>query len=442
MTCVRFVLPLLFCFASTGSAVEPDWPAVESHAVDLLRQYVQIKSVNPPADTRAAAKLLAGEFHAAGLEAKTYESDSPGKVNLLVRLAGQDRSKKPLLLLNHMDVVPVDPARWNKQPFGAEIIDGALWGRGSLDMKSTGVAELTALIQMKKLGIVPPRDILFLSTCDEESDGLHGAGWMIANHWQELNPEFVLDEGGIGSGDLYSTSKTVFGISVGDKQVLWLKMRAAGTSGHASQPIPENANDILMAAIQKAKEFKPTGKPNAVIEQMRSSIGTFAPNKFMNAVVKNTMSLTTLRSGVGDPPKVNVIPSVAEATLDCRLLPGQNAEEFVSEIKARVNDSRITFEQLSHPADPGPSRTDTPLFQALVKAIHAQHPDAVVVPTIIPYGTDTQKFRLKGVIGYGLMPFRVDAATIATMHSDSERVPLDEFKKGLHIYFGILSGSW
>ena len=118
----------------------------------------------------------------------------------------------------------------------------------------------------------------------------------------------------------------------------------------------------------------------------------------MNAVQQNTISLTTLRSGVGDPPKVNVIPSVAEATLDCRLLPGQNAEEFLSDIKARVNDPRMTFELLSHPSDPGPSRTDTPLFHAIEQAIHKQHADAVVAPIIVPYGTDNQKFRQKGAL--------------------------------------------
>lgn len=309
-------------------------------------------------------------------------------------------------------------------------------------MKSTGVAQLTALILLKQLNIFPPRDILFLSTCDEESDGANGAGWMIKNHWDEMNSEFVLDEGGIGSGDLFATNKKVFGVSVGDKQVLWLKLRASGTSGHASQPIPDNANDILLRAIEKAKEFPPSNKPNAVIEQMKQGIGTFADDKFMNAVQRNTMSLTTLRSGVGDPPKVNVIPSIAEATLDCRLLPGQNAEEFVSEIKARVNDPRISYELLSHPADPGPSRTDTPLFAAVKQAILNQHPDAVVVPAIIPYGTDNQKFRQHGAIGYGLIPLLVDSATIGTMHSDSEHIPVAEFRKALHIYFDILSAQW
>ncbi len=162
----------------------------------------------------------------------------------------------------------------------------------------------------------------------------------------------------------------------------------------------------------------------------------------MNAIQQNTMSLTTLRSGVGDPPKVNVIPSVAEATLDCRLLPGQSAEEFLSDIKARVNDPRVAYELLSHPADPGPSRIDTPLYAAVKKAILSQHPDAIVVPAIVPYGTDNQKFRLHGSIGYGFMPLLVDAATIGTMHSDSEHIPVDEFRAGLHIYFDILSAQW
>lgn len=438
---IRVVPLLLLLSLSAAPQPSPDWPAVEQHAIDLLGEYVRLASINPPADTSQTAQLLNRELAAAGLTAKLYQSAPGGRTNLLVRLPGKDPAKRPLLLLNHMDVVPVDAARWQHAPFGAQIEGGMLWGRGSLDMKSTGIQQLTALLLLKKLGILPPRDILFLATCDEESDGVYGAGWMIAHHWEELNPEYVLDEGGVGSRDLFAAHKTVFGVSVGDKQVLWLKLHASGTSGHGSQPIADNANDILLGAIERAKAFPPSQKANPIIEQMHQQIGGFADNKFMNAVQRNTISLTTLRSGVGDPPKVNVIPSAAEATLDCRLLPGQNAAEFLSEIKARVNDPRVTFEQLSHPADPGPSRSDTPLFAAIEQAIHKEHPGSAVIPTIIPYGTDTQKFRLRGVIGYGLIPMIIDPQTLATMHSDSERVPLDEFRKGLHIYFNILSNS-
>ncbi len=430
------------CSPLLASPAEPDWPAVEDHAIQLLQKYIQIRSINPPATTREAAELLRAEFAHAGLEAKLYESDPSGKVNPLVRLPGRDPSKKPLLLLNHMDVVPVDPKQWKEDPFGAEIKNGILWGRGSVDMKSTAILQLTALILLKQQGIVPARDILFLADCDEESDGRWGAAWMIKHHWSELDPEYVLDEGGIGSTDLYAPGKTVFGISVGDKQVLWLKLRASGVSGHGSQPIADNANDTLLAAIAKARQFPASSKPDAVVEEMRSAVGAFATNKYMNAIQQNTISLTTLRSGVGDPPKANVIPSLAEATLDCRLLPGQNAEEFVSDIKARINDPRVSVEQLSEPADPGPSRIDTPLYAAIKKAILTYHPNAIVMPVLVPYGTDNQKFRLKGAIGYGVMPMVVDAATMATMHSDSEHLPVDQFRMGLHIYYDILRSDF
>ncbi|HLH03713.1 MAG TPA: M20/M25/M40 family metallo-hydrolase [Bryobacteraceae bacterium] len=436
---LAFALLASFALCAVAFAAEPDWPRVEQHATELLQHYVQIASVNPPANTAQAAEFLAHEFAAYGLEAKLFKPDASGKTNLLLRLPGRDRTKRPLLLLNHMDVVPADPSRWKQDPFSALIEGNTMWGRGTLDMKSTAIMQLTALTLLKQLGIVPPRDILFLADCDEETGGALGAGWMIANHWSELNPEYVLDEGAPGSRDLYTSGKLVFGISVADKQVLWLRVRAQGTSGHGSQPIPDNANDILLSAIERAKAFPPSNKPDALVANMRAQLGEFASNKFMNAIQQNTMSLTSLRSGVGNPPKSNVIPSIAEATLDCRLLPGQNAEEFLSEIKARINDPRVTVEELSSkPDDPQPSRTDTPLYRALVSAIEREQPGATVLPVIVPYGTDGQKFRMKGVAAYGLIPMAVDAATLATMHSDSEHIPLDQFRKGLHIYFDIL----
>ena len=424
-------------------AAEPDWPKVEQHAIDLLQRYVRVASVNPPANTSETAKLLQSELVAAGLEAKLYQSGTGGKTNLIARLPGRDRSKRPLLLLNHMDVVPVDPARWKEKPFGGEIKNGELWGRGSLDMKSTGVMELTAVILLKQLGITPPQDIVFLATCDEETGGLYGAAWMIEHHWDELNPEYVLDEGGVGSRDVYTPGKLVFGVSVIDKQLIWIKIRATGTAGHGSQPIADNANDTLIRAIAKATELRASARQNAIVDEMEQQIGAFATNKFMNAIQQNTVSVTSLRSGIGDPPKANVIPSVAEATLDCRLLPGENAEEFLSEIRARINDPHVTVEQLSPKADdPKPSPVNTPLYRAIETAIRKQHPDATVTPIVVPFGTDGQKFRMRGVPAYGLMPMIVDTATLGTMHSDSEHIPLEQFRQGLHIYFDMVRSDW
>ncbi len=437
------LLVLSFCDPGLSAAAEPDWPRAEDHAVSLLQRYVQIKSINPPADTGEAARFLQSEFASHGMEAELLPHGGNGKTNLLVKLPGRDHSKRPLILLNHMDVVPVDAARWKHDPFGGKIESGEIWGRGTLDMKSTAIMQLTALVLLKQLGVVPARDIIFLSVSDEETGGADGASWLIANHWSELNPEYVLDEGGAGSRDAYTPGKLVFGVSVADKQVLWLRLRAQGTAGHGSQPIPDNANDLLIQAIAKAKMFAPADKPNAILAEMRTELGSFSPNKFMNAIQQNTISVTSLRSGVGDPPKANVIPSLAEATLDCRLLPGQNADEFLSEIKARVNDPHVTFEEISQKPEPTPpSKSDTPLYRDIQAAIKKHHPEATVLPIVVPYGTDGQKFRARGVTVYGLIPMIIDTQTLASMHSDSERIPVDQFRLGLHIYFDLLRSEF
>jgi acetylornithine deacetylase/succinyl-diaminopimelate desuccinylase-like protein len=436
-------LALLLCSGLALLAAEPDWPAVERHALDLLQQYVRIQSINPPADTRSAAALFKAELERNGLTPKLYDAGPDGKTNLVVRLPGRDRSKKPLLLLNHFDVVPVDRKAWSMDPFAAIIKDGYLWGRGTMDMKGTGVIHLITLILLKQMGIVPARDIIMLATADEETSGTYGIQKMIRDHWADIEAEYVLDEGGFGSRDMFSPDKLTFGVSVGEKQVVWLRLRAKGTAAHGSQPIPDNANNILVEAIAKALVAPESGRRNEVVEKMRQNLqGQLAQNKFIAAIQRNTISLTTLTSGVGSPVKVNVIPSSAEATLDCRILPGVNADEFVSEMKARINDPRVTVERLTEPADPGASKMETPLFTALRNAIVKSHPGATVTPILIPYGTDSNHLRKKGVIAYGFAPMVVDAATVATMHSDEERIPIDEFRKGLHIFYELLKSDF
>lgn len=437
----RVVISLCTAALLAGAA-EPNWSAIEPYAVELLQKYVRMASINPPADTRATAALFKAELEKHGFTPKLYSSGPNGQTNLVVRLPGRDRTKKALLLLNHFDVVPVDAKAWSMDPFGALIKDGYIWGRGTLDMKGIGVQQLMALTALKDSGIVPARDIVMLSTSDEETNGTYGIRWMLENHLEDIDCEYVLDEGGMGTRDVLAKNKLVFGVSVGEKQVLWLRLRARGPAGHGSQPIPNNANIVLLEAIRKALDIPPGGRENAVIEQMRRAVGEFAENKFTSAIQRNTMSLTSLTSGVGSPVKVNVIPSSAEATLDCRLLPGVNPAEFESEVRARINDPRVTVERLSDPVDAGASRSDTPLFAAIRKAILAQHPDAVVTPMFVPFGTDSVNLRKRGVIAYGVTPMILDAATAATMHSDEERIPLAEFKRGIRIFYDVLRAAF
>lgn len=434
------LLSLLVVTAVAWSA-EPDWPKVDAYAVDLLQRYLRADTTNPPANTTAAAALLKGELEKQGFDVTLYDAGN-GRVNLVTRLAGRDRSKKPLLLLNHMDVVPVDRKQWSVDPFGGVLKDGWIWGRGALDMKSTGAIQVVALMALKQAGIVPSRDIVLLASCDEEAGGTWGVLWMLANHAAVLDVEYALDEGGFLTRDVLSPGTLVAGVSIGEKRPVWLKLRAKGTAAHGSQPIPDNANMILLKALARAMDLPPDTKPNAIVEGMRRELGTFADNKFTNAIQRNTMSLTTLRSGVGDPPKANVIPSVAEASIDCRLLPGVNADEFVSDVRARINDPRVTVENMLPPVDPKPSSTSTPLFANLRAAILKEHPAAKVMPILVPYFTDANQLRARGITAYGMLPMVVTAATIATFHSDEERVEVSEYLRGLRIYFEVLRSDF
>jgi acetylornithine deacetylase/succinyl-diaminopimelate desuccinylase-like protein len=435
-------LALFFLIAAVSSAAEPEWDRIGQTALDLLQQYVRIESIDPPANTLEAANFVKRVLEQSGIEAQLYPSGPTGQTNLVARVAGRDRSKKPLLLLNHLDVVPVDRKAWKFDPFAAIIQNGEIWGRGTMDMKGIAIEQMMALVTLKKSGITPARDIVMLSTADEENNGTYGIRWMIDNHYSDIDAEYVLDEGGFGTRDILARGKLVFGIEVGEKQTLWLRVRAHGTAAHGSQPIQDNANVTLLTALQKAMVLPPA-KPNPVVAEMVRAIGEpLAPNKYTAAIQVNTASLTTLTSGVGSPVKVNVIPSTAEATLDCRLLPSVNAPEFISEMKARINDQRVTVEAINTPDDPGASNSQTPLFEALRHAILTVHPGAIVTPMLVPHGTDSSKLRVKGVIAYGVTPMVLDLSTAGSMHSDQEHIPIAEFQKGIRIFYEVLKAQW
>jgi len=435
-------LALLVLFAALAYAAEPDWVQIEKQAVDLLQQYIRIESINPPANTSEAANFFKRILEANGIPAQLYRSGPNGQTNLVARIAGRDRSKKPLLVMNHFDVVPVDRKAWKVDPFAAIIQNGEIWGRGTMDMKGIAIEQLLAFVTLKKSGITPPRDIVMLSTADEETNGTYGIRWMIDNHFSDIDAEYVLDEGGFGTRDILAPGKLVFGIAVGEKQTLWLRLRARGTAAHGSQPIPDNANLTLVNALQKAMALAPA-KPHPVVAEMVHNIGSpLASNRYTAAIQVNTVSLTTLTSGVGSPAKVNVIPSTAEATLDCRLLPGVNAPEFISEMKARINDPRVAIEVINTPDDPGASESRKPLFDAMRRAVLKTHPDAIVTPMLVPHGTDSNKLRMKGVIAYGFTPMVLDLSTAGSMHSDQEHIPIAEFQKGIRIFYDVLSSDW
>jgi acetylornithine deacetylase/succinyl-diaminopimelate desuccinylase-like protein len=238
---------------------------------------------------------------------------------------------------------------------------------------------------------------------------------------------------------MFTPGKLVFGISVAEKKIMWLKLRAEGVAGHGSQPHDRNPNDHLMKALSRLFAEPIAAAPFPVVETMKRRIGApLTANKFNNAIQHSTISLTSLRSGVGDPPRVNVIPSVAEATIDCRVLPGTTAAQWLAEIERRLADPTITIEVINAGDDPVVSPVDTPMYRALESAITRHHPAAIVTPMTVPYGTDSNGFRPRGVKSYGIFPGIVPAASILSMHGDSEFIPVDAIGPAIQILFEAL----
>ena len=429
---------LLFSFSAAQTT---DWKAVEAEALKTLQGYVRINTSNPPGDVSTAADYLAAILKREGIETTRYES-APGRSILLARLKGNGTGGKAILLESHMDVVPTDPARWASDPFGAQIMDGRMWGRGTIDMKGIGTSYLYAFIMLHRQKVPLTRDVLLMFVPDEEIGGEMGAAWMRTNHYAELDPEYVIDEGGFGSRDMFTPGKLVFGISVAEKKIMWLRLRAEGVAGHGSQPHDRNPNERLMKALSRLFAEPIAAAPFPVVDTMKARIGgPLTDNKFNNAIQRSTISLTSLRSGVGDPPKVNVIPSVAEATLDCRLLPGTTAEQWITEIERRLADPTIKIEVVNAGDDPVVSTQDSPLYRALEAAIKRHHPEATVTPMTVPYGTDSNGFRPRGVKSYGIFPGIIPAASILSMHGDAEFIPVDALGPAIQILFEALKDT-
>ncbi len=395
---------------------------------------------NPPGNCLPAVEYLEALAKREGLITKRYESDlKAGKVNLLVKLKGRGRGK-PLLMLCHLDVVPAEASRWKFPAFDPVIRDGEIWGRGTLDMKGQGVVELNALIRMKRSGFKPSRDVLLLLNCDEEIGGTLGAKWMVANHWKDLDPAYVLDEGSSGSNGIYTADgRIVFGVAVEEKKVLWMKLVAEGESGHGSMPGKTNAVQALADVCARIPALAPAPRDTAIVTKMKQVLGSLADNDVTRALTRTTITLTTLKAGVGDPPKVNVIPGRAEATIDCRLLPEDSAAEMKAQVSALIVGTGITLEIVNDPTDVPPAPFDTPLMKAIEAVVEAEAPGSLTVPVLLAGGTDARFFRAKGVPSYGFEPMIRTPEEEELIHGDNERIRVEEFHRGLRMYDRLLT---
>jgi len=427
-----------------------NWDHLLNEAIHHLQEYLRMDTVNPPGNEIEGAKFFKKIFDAESIPCQIFEP-SPGRGNLLTTLKGSGK-KRPLLLLNHMDVVPVEKERWSVNPFEGVIRDGYLYGRGALDDKSMGIVEMMALLILKREKVSLARDILFFATADEETGGNWGVEWAVENISALNEVEYALNEGGYvvlneqGVADRYE-------ISSGQKVLFQLQLRTKGTSGHGSMPRPDNPNVKLVQALERVTKWE---TPYNILPMVKEYFLKMAPkqppeerifyedierglkvlafskrltsNPIYNAMIRDTISLTILQAG----SKVNVIPSESTATLDCRLIPGSSKENFLKEVRKRLGDE-IEVEVISESHSLPPSPFDTDLFRAIQRFAAKNDPGCPVVPHLLPGATDSRLLREKGIITYDFCPFRLTEKEMMIIHGNDERIALENLRFGMQM---------
>jgi acetylornithine deacetylase/succinyl-diaminopimelate desuccinylase-like protein len=426
-------------------ASDIDWADVERQATAFLSTYIQIDTTNPPGNESAAAQFLAARFRQAGIDAETFES-APGRGSVMARLKGSGGGR-PVILLNHLDVVPANPDGWDVPPFSGTVRDGYVYGRGALDCKGVGTVDAFALLLLKQHGITLKRDVIFLGTADEETGGKLGAGWMVDHHLERFaDVEFVLNEG--GAIETLPNGRQAYGVAVAEKTPCWLKLTTTGRPGHGSAPPKETAVTRLLRALDHVRDYRPALRMTPEVEAYYAALAPlqndakrqqythlrralqnqkfraeFVDRAHDAALVHNTITPTVLTGSL----KTNVIPRTASAELDCRLLPGESPDTFISTIRRVVNDPDVSIDVLLN-FPPSASPTKTHLYAALQQLAEREH--QLVVPSVLTGFTDSHYFREQGITSYGFVPFTLSEDEGSREHGVNERLSTENLREG------------
>jgi acetylornithine deacetylase/succinyl-diaminopimelate desuccinylase-like protein len=456
----RLVVSVLLVALGTSGvfAAEPlaSWNAVEDEAITLLSQYIQVNTTNPPGNEIRAADFLKKIFDHEGITARIIET-APGRGNIYARLKG-DGSKKAIILLNHMDVVPAEAKLWQEPPFSGLVKEGVIWGRGALDDKGPAIAELMTLLVLKRHNIPLRADVIFLGTADEEAGGDLGAGFLVDQH-----PELFKDVGLVfneGGGIRLDTDGKVreYSVSISEKTPLWLKLTATGAPGHGSTPGMDLAVNKLITALSRIMQYRGPIRVVPEVQKFYADTAQLEPPELRkqyhdlqtalqdpafaaeftkdprnNANVRNTIAITAIKGS----DKVNVIPAFATAEIDVRLLPGEDPNKFMEELRKMMADDSIKMEVLLS----FPPATSPPHPEAMkVIADLAQSVDggAPVVSPLVRGFTDCHFFRERNIPCFGFMPLRNSASGEGLVHGIDERVSLESLKSGVRTMYDIV----
>lgn len=407
-----------------------------------------------------SADTLTAFLHGTGLDIERYEP-TPGRVSIVTRIPGRDPKAPKLLLMGHTDVVPVNADGWVNDPFGGEVIDGEVWGRGAVDMLNITSSMAVAFRQLATSGFRPTGDLIYFAVADEEAGSAHGAQWMADHHPEAIRADYVLTEnGGLHSG---SPDAPAIGINIGEKGVAWRRLRLTGTPGHGSMPFrTDNALVKAAAVVQRLADYRPPPRFSELWAERVASLGVddelraalldparidevlaTMPNRgaasYLHACTHTTFSVNVVDGG--PQMKTNVIPDTVELQVDVRTLPGEGADEVQAHLDAALGDLADTVAVEIIMNDPASiSRTDNPLWESLQRAVGRPFPTARLTPQMIVGFTDARVFRQMGSVAYGAGLFspELDNGEFSSrFHGHNERVDIESLRLSTELWLDV-----
>jgi len=428
-------------------------PTATADTIELLRAMIRNACVNDGTAESGqevrSADVLETYLEGGGLDVETFEP-APGRRSVVSRIEGSDPNAPTLLLMGHTDVVPVSPAGWSRDPFGAELVDGEIWGRGAIDMLNLTASMAVATKHLARSGWRPRGTLVYLGVADEEAGGAHGADWLVEHELDAVRADYVITESGGWTIDSRRGRRLV--VTVGEKGAAWRRLRVHGTPGHGSMPFGAD-NAVVKAAevVRRVAAHRPAAEINDVWRAYADALdfddATRAalvdpdsvwdacealPNrriaKFAHACTHMTFSPDIVRGGV----KTNVIPDEVVLDVDIRILPGQTADDADRAIADALGPltADVTVER-QHDRPSSQSPVDTPLWAALQRLVAAAAPGATLLPRITAGGTDATFFRDAGSVAYGfglLSPALTYDEFSSRFHGNDERIDLESLR--------------
>jgi acetylornithine deacetylase/succinyl-diaminopimelate desuccinylase-like protein len=420
----------------------------QEETTELLQELIRNQCVNDgqvsSGDEVRSVDTIAAYLGETGLDLQRYEPQ-PGRTSLVARIEGSDPDAPSLLLMGHTDVVPVNPDGWTRDPFGAEIVDGFIWGRGAVDMLNITASQAVAFRRLAESGFTPKGTLIYLAVADEEALGTWGARWLVENERDAVYADYVLTESG---GYQMATPEGVrLPVLTGEKGTFWSKLKIRGTPGHGSQPFRTD-NALVKAAevVRRINEYHPQTQMLDVWRQFVEGMSYPAEiaeallnpdtlhealaelplgmSRLVHACTHTTFAPTIMHGGT----KTNVIPDLVELEVDVRTLPGQTGEDARAMLDEALGDLADSVEIESNDDGPTESPIDTPLWDSLARVTGQLVDGSELVPFLMVGGTDNRYFRRAGSVGYGFALFsrRLAFEDYATMfHGNDERVDVD-----------------